>query len=67
MSLPNICQIFFRTGIDKRSNLCNFCTSQTEGNRQVACDFEFYNLYAIISVGYRANYKRSTAFREWAT
>ena len=28
---------------------------------------KFYNLDAIISVGYRVNSKRGTQFRQWAT
>ena len=40
---------------------------QQEGNRQVRRKMRFYNLDAIISVGYRANSKRGTQFRIWAT
>lgn len=40
---------------------------QTEGNRRVKRQLTFYNLDAIISVGYRINSKRATHFRQWAT
>lgn len=40
---------------------------QTEGTRQVARLVDFYNLDAIISVGYRVNSRRATQFRIWAT
>jgi len=40
---------------------------QTEGNRQVGRNIDFYNLDAIISVGYRVNSLRATQFRQWAT
>lgn len=40
---------------------------QKEGNRNVERDLQFYNLDAIISVGYRVNSKRATHFRIWAT
>ena len=40
---------------------------QTEGNRQVRRPAKFYNLDAIISVGYRVNSRRATHFRIWAT
>ena len=40
---------------------------QTEGTRQVTRLVDFYNLDAIISVGYRVNSRRATQFRIWAT
>lgn len=40
---------------------------QTEGKRQVRRKIKFYNLDAIISVGYRVNSKRGVQFRQWAT
>lgn len=42
-------------------------TVQTEGRRQVERERAFYNLDAIISVGYRVNSQRATLFRQWAT
>lgn len=44
-----------------------FSVVQTEGKRNVKRDIKFYNLDAIISVGYRVNSKRGTQFRQWAT
>jgi hypothetical protein len=38
-----------------------------EGNREVAREIVFYNLDAIISVGYRVNSTQATRFRIWAT
>lgn len=40
---------------------------QKEGHRKVGRDLDFYNLDAIISVGYRVNSSRATQFRIWAT
>lgn len=40
---------------------------QTEGSREVRREIEFYNLDAIISVGYRVNSTQATQFRIWAT
>lgn len=40
---------------------------QTEGNRKVKRTVDFYNLDAIISVGYRVNSRKATQFRIWAT
>jgi hypothetical protein len=38
-----------------------------EGNRQVSRELDFYNLDAIIAVGYRVNSYQATQFRIWAT
>lgn len=38
-----------------------------EGTRQVKRKVKFYNLDAIIAVGYRVNSKKATHFRQWAT
>jgi hypothetical protein len=40
---------------------------QKEGEREVSREVEFYNLDAIISVGYRVNSSQATQFRIWAT
>lgn len=40
---------------------------QVEGGRSVKRSVEFYNLDAIIAVGYRVNSKKATQFRIWAT
>ncbi|NIO81337.1 MAG: cell filamentation protein Fic, partial [Candidatus Aminicenantes bacterium] len=40
---------------------------QNEGKRQVTRNLDFYNLDAIISVGYRVNTYQATRFRIWAT
>lgn len=40
---------------------------QIEGKRQVSRNTKFYNLDAIISVGYRVNSSKATQFRIWAT
>lgn len=40
---------------------------QKEGNRDINREIDFYNLDAIIAVGYRVNSKQATQFRIWAT
>ncbi len=42
-------------------------TVQKEGNRNVNRQVEYYNLDAILSVGYRVNSSQATQFRIWAT
>lgn len=42
-------------------------TVQQEGSRQVTRKLEYYNLDAVISVGYRVNSAQATQFRIWAT
>ena len=42
-------------------------TVQFEAGREVKREIEFYNLDAIISVGYRVNSVKGTQFRQWAT
>jgi hypothetical protein len=45
----------------------NFSVVQKEGNRDVQRNLKFYNLDAIISVGYRVSSAKATQFRIWAT
>jgi len=53
--------------IEENRTIRKFRIVQTEGQREVARDVDFYNLDAIISVGYRVNSVRATQFRQWAT
>jgi death-on-curing family protein len=58
----------YREGeLDRSSTVAKNTTVQFEADRQVKREIEFYNLDAIISVGYRVNSKRGTQFRQWAT
>jgi hypothetical protein len=59
--------LFSSNELDKSSTIRNFRIVQTEGKRQVERNVDFYNLDAIISVGYRVNSVRATQFRQWAT
>ena len=45
----------------------DFLQVQIEGTRQIERNRKFYNLEAIISVGYRVKSLRGTQFRRWAT
>lgn len=53
--------------LEKASTIRNFRIVQKEGNRSVNRELDFYNLDAIIAVGYRVNSKQATQFRIWAT
>lgn len=44
-----------------------FSVVRKEGARSVKRSIKFYNLDAIIAVGYRVNSKKATRFRQWAT
>lgn len=58
----------YETGeLSREATIRKFRIVQTEGGRDVARQVDFYNLDAIISVGYRVNSVRATQFRQWAT
>ncbi|MGC8881136.1 MAG: RhuM family protein [Minisyncoccia bacterium] len=59
--------IFSEGELDEKATTEFFSVVQMEGNRKVKRTIKFYNLDAIISVGYRVNSKRGTQFRIWAT
>ena len=53
--------------LDKNSTTEEFSVVQKEGNREVKRNVKYYNLDAVISVGYRVNSDRAIQFRRWAT
>ena len=59
--------IFQEGELDKNLTCAKIAQVQAEGKRQVTRDMEFYNLDAILSVGYRVNSRQATLFRIWAT
>ncbi len=59
--------IYASQELDKISTTEKYSTVQKEGSRKVNRKVIFYNLDAIISVGYRVNSKKGTQFRIWAT
>jgi hypothetical protein len=63
----HLSNIFESGELQKEATLSILETVQKEGNRQVKRKMEFYNLDAIISVGYRVNSYQATQFRIWAT
>lgn len=59
--------IYEEKELDTNSTTEDFSVVQKEGKRQVSRKMEFYNLDAIIAVGYRVNSYQATRFRIWAT
>ncbi|TAF43551.1 MAG: cell filamentation protein Fic [Sphingobacteriales bacterium] len=58
----------YETGeLQQQATISILETVQKEGARQVKRNIEFYNLDAIIAIGYRVNSKQATQFRIWAT
>ena len=53
--------------LDKEATTEKISVVQLEGAREVRRNTQFYNLDAIISVGYRVNSIRATQFRQWCT
>lgn len=60
-------EIFKSGELEEIATARKFRVVQTEGNREVSRDVDFYNLDAIIAVGYRVNSYQATQFRIWAT
>ncbi len=59
--------IYDEEELNRDSTISKMETVQIEGERQVKRTLDFYNLDAIIAVGYRVNSKKATRFRQWAT
>ena len=59
--------IFTSQELAPEATIRKFRIVQQEGQREVSRTVDFYNLDAIISVGYRVNSIRATQFRQWAT
>lgn len=63
----HLSNIYKSEELTRDSTVREFRTVQMEGERSVQRDLEYYNLDAIISVGYRVNSSKATQFRIWAT
>lgn len=63
----HLINIYNEKELDKDSTYSKMELVEKEGHRSVKRNVEFYNLDAIISVGYRVNSLRATQFRRWAT
>jgi len=56
--------VFKEGELDKKSTVANFATVAADGKTYKV---DYFNLDAILSVGYRVNSKLGTQFRQWAT
>lgn len=63
----HLSNIFEEGELNKNATISILEIVQTEGTRNIKRNVEFYNLDAIISVGYRVNSTKATTFRIWAT
>ena len=63
----HIKNVFAEGELSPERTVAKSATVQTEGEKQVTREIEFYNLDVIISVGYRVKSQRGTQFRIWAT
>lgn len=63
----HLSNIFAEGELDPNATISKMETVRQEGSRNVRRQLDFYNLDAIISVGYRVNSRRATHFRIWAT
>ena len=63
----HLSNIYGKKELLEEATIRKFRIVQKEGIREVNRDVDFYNLDAIISVGYRVNSVRATQFRQWAT
>jgi death-on-curing family protein len=59
-------KVFLDKELNREATVAFFATVQNEGGRSVERRVEYFNLDAILSVGYRVNSKRGTQFRIWA-
>lgn len=59
--------IYKEAELDYDSTVAKNATVQKEGKRTISREIDYFNLDAIISVGYRVNSKQGTQFRIWAT
>lgn len=60
-------EIFKSGELEEDSTIRKIRIVQQEGKREVSREVDFYNLDAIIAVGYRVNSYQATQFRIWAT
>lgn len=63
----HINEVYNTYELEENSTSKKFLLVQTEGNREVKRNIQYYNLDMVISVGYRVNSDKAIQFRRWAT
>lgn len=63
----HIQNVFSDGEVDAQATIRKFRIVQSEGDREVAREVDFYNLDVILAVGYRVRSPRGAQFRRWAT
>lgn len=63
----HLSNIYASADLTSEGTVRKYRTVRKEGSRDVERELEYYNLEAIIAVGYRVNSTRATDFRRWAT
>lgn len=63
----HLANVFRSKELVRSATVAKNATVQREGGREVVRKVEYFNLDAILSVGYRVNSKQGTQFRIWAT
>ncbi|HWQ63425.1 MAG TPA: virulence RhuM family protein [Methanospirillum sp.] len=63
----HLTSIYESRELTREATYRKFRLVQKEGNRDVSRNIDYYNLDAVISIGYRVNSIRATQFRQWAT
>lgn len=63
----HLANIYAEGELNENSTVSKMEIVQQEGSRRIKRNTDFYNLDAIISVGYRVNSRKATNFRIWAT
>jgi hypothetical protein len=63
----HLVNIYAEGELTRGATIRKFRIVRSEGARQVSREIEYYNLEAILAVGYRVHSQRGTQFRQWAT
>lgn len=63
----HLVNIYKEGELEQEATIRKFRIVRLEGSREVARQIDYYNLDAILAVGYRVRSARGTQFRQWAT